>query len=428
MCRFIVGVFFLLNGFNVLAETLEWDQLSEEEQTYFPRGCAELIKKGEYENFRTIVLNNPNLVFATIDDRAEVIKGWLPGATLLHLAAYLGRTREAKLLLRYYQAPIDATNKRGETPLHLAMFGGSENGMVDLLLVGGADAYKIEKSRSKTSLGLALAMGNRPAVRSLIIYELFRLTATPDPDETNEVWVQARDMLMKATFGKEALPGSDEKECGQHKRSIANGGIEAGCGYLKARVALILDTYAFADKELVSDSVRRVPQEIILKTIKKYPECLLNCNYFSQLPLHLFAKYGRYDLVEIALCFEAGGLLEDVSMLLPDKPELLQQLRKHRPKLLEQLLKDRPELLHRKDFYGYTPFFYVVKNQDEQSFRVMAQYFLSKLYFGTALKRPEVQAATATKILKFLKPQDMDSSGNNKRKRRAVENFSILFQ
>lgn len=100
----------------------------------------------------------PDLVNARSGD------GWTP----LHLAAYFGRREAVDLLLRH-RAPVAAVSNGPERnrPLHAALAGAGDPGIVHALVAGGADV-NAPGAGGWTPLHLAASRGRGDLVRFLV--------------------------------------------------------------------------------------------------------------------------------------------------------------------------------------------------------------------------------------------------------------------
>lgn len=87
------------------------------------------------------------------------------GMTLLHIAAFYGRTDMVKLLLSY-KADVNAKNIYGQTPLHMAALNGQEQ-TVELLLANKADV-NAKDGHGDTPLGYALEKGYKNVAKLLV--------------------------------------------------------------------------------------------------------------------------------------------------------------------------------------------------------------------------------------------------------------------
>ena len=81
------------------------------------------------------------------------------GQTALHLASLSDKTLPTARALLERGADVDAQDKQGWTPLHIAAFYGAER-IVDRLLADGADPLKVTRG-GDTAYLIALAKGHR---------------------------------------------------------------------------------------------------------------------------------------------------------------------------------------------------------------------------------------------------------------------------
>jgi len=86
------------------------------------------------------------------------------GDTVLHIAASLGRTDFAELLIAH-GADVNVRNKFGETPLHVAASAGSKD-VLALLIAKGAD-LNATNPRGRTPLHVASEIHDKSAVEVL---------------------------------------------------------------------------------------------------------------------------------------------------------------------------------------------------------------------------------------------------------------------
>jgi uncharacterized protein len=96
---------------------------------------------------------------ARLADGEDPAQADLQGFTPLHFAAQAGSAEVALLLLKHH-APVDQTNKFGNTPLFTAVFNSRGHGqLIELLRHWGADPLRANHS-GQTPVSLARMISN----------------------------------------------------------------------------------------------------------------------------------------------------------------------------------------------------------------------------------------------------------------------------
>lgn len=123
------GHFFLENFRNivVLLVALAWNNFS------FAGEIHDAAAKGDLEKVKSLLKDNPNLVFSSETNDTPLLNGGMP----LHFAVYNDQEAVAELLISN-KADVNATNSGGATPLDLAAWKGYKD-VTELLLTKGAN-------------------------------------------------------------------------------------------------------------------------------------------------------------------------------------------------------------------------------------------------------------------------------------------------
>jgi len=124
--------------------------------------CGEIhdaVKRGDLEKVKALLKDNPNLVFSKDDSH---------GATPLHIAAFIGRTDVAELLLAN-KADVNAKDINGLTPLHVAAGYGHKD-VANLFLANKANV-NAKSNSGQTPLHMAAGGGYVDVVQLLLASE-----------------------------------------------------------------------------------------------------------------------------------------------------------------------------------------------------------------------------------------------------------------